>query len=239
VTWGYVNPCGFVINCIISYVLYGSSYHFWFFPALIYAICFATVLWRLKKGRIIIPLSIILYAIGVIGSAYYNVSKYFPVLGPFFTHSSFNTVRRIMLMGFPFFSGGYLVLKIKDKFRVYQSMILWMVSLAVWIIEIVIVVKRDFQQSIVLTYGLYPLVILTFIVLLQNLVTGLKGIADICRKLANFTYYVHPAIIMLINLVFRETVSNTMMFILTVIVTFFSGVLLCRVNEPMLSRWIN
>lgn len=33
-TWGYRNPISFTYECIYSFFINGSSYHFWFFPAL-------------------------------------------------------------------------------------------------------------------------------------------------------------------------------------------------------------
>lgn len=56
-------------------------------------------------------------------------------------------------------------------------------------------------RNIVLTFGLYPLVLSTLTVLVQNPLPKLQGISDTSRKLANFTYYAHPALILLINFV--------------------------------------
>ena len=209
-----------------------------------FALCFTTLLWKLGCKTIIIPLSIILYTLGVLGCAYYNVFQNAPVLGVFFQHSQFNSIRRILLMGFPFFVGGYLVLQIRNKISKIHGQVMWILSLLIWIIEIVIVVKLQLQQSIVLTFGLYCLVISILIVLLQNPCPRLNKIASTNRKLANFTYYVHPAFIMLITFVWgivfsgQQAIPNTALFLLTVVVTLIVGLLICRFNIPILNKLI-
>lgn len=238
VQWGHGNLKGFIVNCIITFVYYGSSYHFWFFPALIFSLCFTTFLWKSGGKRVIIPLSIILYTIGVLGCAYYNAFQSIPVLSQFFSHPQFINIRRILLMGFPFFSGGYVVLESKEKFTKQPGLFLWFVCFIISILDLGIVIKMQFQQSIVLTFGLYPLVISTFIVLLRNPMPKLQGIADTSRKLANFTYYAHPAFILSIELIARRSVPNTVMFLLTVISTFAVALLILKIDKPIFNKLI-
>lgn len=234
--WGHANFKGFIINCLITFVYYGSSYHFWFFPALIFSLCFTTLLWKLGSKRVVIPLSLVLFTVGVLGCAYYNATQNIPVFGQLFAHPQFDNIRRILLMGFPFFSGGYIVLKSKEKISKQDCLFLWFVSLMIWILEIVMVIKMQYQRSIVVTFGLYPLVVSTLIVLLKNPLPRLKGIADTSRKLANFTYYAHPAFILLIGLVAGRDVPNTVLFLLTSVTTFVVGLLICKLNNSTLKK---
>ena len=141
-------------------------------------------------------------------------------------------------MGFPFFSGGYIVLKSKEKISKQQGLRLWIVSLMIWILEIVVVVNMQYQRSIVLTFGLYPLVLSTLTVLVQNPLPKLQGFSHTSQKLANFTYYAHPAFILLIGLVAGHNVPNTVLFILTTVTTFVVGLLICRMNKPIFNKII-
>ena len=178
------------------------------------------------------------FIVGVLGCAYYNVFQNIPLLGQFFTHPQFDNIRRILLMGFPFFSGGYIVLKSKEKISKQQGLRLWIVSLMIWILEIVVVVNMQYQRSIVLTFGLYPLVLSTLTVLVQNPLPKLQGFSHTSQKLANFTYYAHPAFILLIGLVAGHNVPNTVLFILTTVTTFVVGLLICRMNKPIFNKII-
>ena len=243
VKWGHANIKGFIVNCIESFFYYGSYYHFWFFPALIFALCITTFLWQSKYRNIIIPLSIFLYSLGCLGCSYYNVSKNIPVLGQFVTHPHFNSIRRILLMGFPFFVGGYVVIKIKDKITKQQSVVIWIATILIWIVEIVFVVEKGFQNNIVLSFGLYPFVIFTMIVLLNHSFTKLKGIAGYCKKLASFTYYAHPAFIIVVSFGFRiiskSNIPNTLLFISTTLAALVVGLILCIVDKPFINRIIS
>ena len=238
IQWGYLTTKGFIVNCIISFVYYGSSYHFWFFPALIFALCFTTLLWRIGQKRIMLPLSIILYIVGVLGCAYYHLCLNIPVLGQFYVSPQFTNIRRILLMGFPFFSGGYLVNIIKDRFSKQKGLRLWAVSLIIWILEIVIIVNKQCQQNIVLTFGLYPLVITTLIILLQNPCPGLQEDGTRCKTIATFTYYAHPIIILVIRQMYAE-IPNTVLFLLTSFFTLVLGLLLFKVNNSTIKKLVS
>ena len=237
IQWGYYNPKGFAINCVVSFIFYGSSYHFWFFPALIFALCFTTLLWKMRYQKIIIPLSIILYIIGVLGCAYYNLCRGLPLLSKLFEHELFTAIRRILLMGFPFFAGGYLVLSVENVINKRQSLLMWIVSLTVWIIEIVIVIQNRYQRNVIITFGLYPFVIFTFIVLLKNPLQRFVSIAGTCRQLANFAYYSHPALIMVIEVLINR-ISSTGMFLLVTVASTALGLVICKCNNPLLNELI-
>lgn len=221
---GHRNIRRFFAKSIVNFIWHGSFYHFWFFPALIFALCFTTLLWKIKCRRLIIPLSLIMYIPGCLGCAYYNLVKTLPILGPLVTHPQFKTIRRIFMMGFPFFAGGYLVLKLREKISRKKIPYFLIIFLIIWIAELLLVVRLDFQDSIVTTFGLYPLVIFILIILLQNPLPHLRKPAAACRKIASFTYYSHPAIILLISYTYKtllhKTLPNTALFLITAIFTF-------------------
>ncbi len=235
--WGHLNAKGYIVKCIVSFVYYGSFYHFWFFPALLFALCFTTLLWRLGCKNIILPLSILFYAVGVLGCAYHKICRFIPVLGQLYESSQFTNIRRILLMGFPFFAGGYLVNIVKDKLSKRQGLCIWAVSFIIWIVEIIIVVRMQCQQNIVLTFGLYPLVLSTFIVLLQNPWSSMQEKGSRCRKMAALTYYIHPVIIIMIRLMYKE-IPNTLLFLLTLLFTRVLGLLICKVNNPTINKLV-
>lgn len=203
---------------MLSFFFYGSAYHFWFFPALIYAVCFTNLLWKSNLKGLILPLSFVLYGIGVLGCSYYNICKTIPIIGYLYDHPQFTDIRRIVFMGFPFFAGSQLVIKMEDRISKRPGLFLWVSSIIIWLLEIGIVIKMRYQRSLVLTFGLYLLVLSTLIVLLKNDLPCLRQAAGIRRKLASFTYYSHPAFILLINFAFGtlgsepQQISNTGLF---------------------------
>lgn len=44
ISWGHTSIKGYIVNCLMSFFISGSHYHFWFFPALIFSVCAVTLL---------------------------------------------------------------------------------------------------------------------------------------------------------------------------------------------------
>lgn len=162
-TWGYMHIKGFAFDCVYSFFISGSYYHFWFFPALLIAVCITTVVFKLGMQKFLIPSSILLYILGCLGCSYYKLGSQIPIIGEIFQSGLFELIRRILLMGFPFFVSGYMVKKIEEKrkqvFATRYMLICWVPVCLVWLLEIVCVIWFGWQENIILTFGLYPLVI--------------------------------------------------------------------------------
>ncbi|MCM1458720.1 MAG: acyltransferase [Bacteroides sp.] len=120
---GHLDLKDFLIKSIYQFIVTGSHYHFWFFPALIFAVCFTTLLFKFKCNKLCIPLSIFLYIIGCLGCSYYEIGTKIPILQNLFLSSHFNLIRRVLLMGVPFFISGYLVYKIKIRYVAINKML--------------------------------------------------------------------------------------------------------------------
>ena len=242
IQWGHENLRGFLSNCLLGFLTYGSYYHFWFFPALLFSLCLSELLWKLKARRALVPMSILLYLIGCMGCSYYNICRSIPILGALFSYSGFETIRRILLMGFPFFVSGYLILQVKDRLA-KRILRVWTGSMIAWILEIALVVHMHLQRSIVLTAALYSLVVSTIILLLRTKAEKLSPYSETSRRLANYTYYVHPVFILVLSSAYHtvlgEVIPNTMLFLMTVLGTFLSGTFLIRMKYPFIQNLIS
>ena len=244
--WGYLNMKGYLVSCFYSFIVTGSHYHFWFFPALIFSVCLTTIIYKLKINKILIPLSIVLYIIGCLGCSYYNIGINIPLLNHVYKLSQFDIIRKIIFMGFPFFICGSLVNKIQNKIRNIFSfsfyLYLILVSIILWLSEIYFVINYNLQVNIVITFGLYLLVIAVMLFLLHDPLSNYKNISIKCKYLANFTYYSHPFFILLILLfgefIFHTDVTATVMFILITLVTCLAGLLLIKLNNRYLNLLI-
>ncbi len=104
---------------IRSFFLSGSYCQLWYFVALIVAaLLLYFLVTRLKlKDKYIVGISIILYAIGILGSSYSEIIKsYFgnwKISVDYY--EIFNTTRNGFFFGFPYIYMGYLINKNKDK----------------------------------------------------------------------------------------------------------------------------
>lgn len=82
-------------------------------------------------------------------------------------------------------------------------------------------------NNIIITFGLYPLVAVTLLILLRNPLPAYRDFSDKCAALADFTYYSHPLFMEAFSLagvwLLNREISATPMFLLTVSATFAIG----------------
>lgn len=230
---GYQAPGKFLLRCVYTFFLSGSSYHFWFFPALIFAVCAATVIFRLRWEKILLPLSFVLYAVGCLGCSYRALGLRIPGLSALYTLEKFTAIRRILLMGFPFFLSGLLVSKILERLKRRRIApgklwLPWLVLVGLWLLEIVLVRCMDWQENIILTFGLYPLTVATLVLLLCHPMPQHRELSRRCRTMADFTYYAHPLVITLLSFgaerALGREIPETLLFVLVVLITGLLGV---------------
>lgn len=222
--WGHTNLKGFVAHCFYSFTVSGSHYHFWFFPALIVSMCIVTFVYRGGLQRFLFPISIILYIIGCMGCSYSVVGLVIPGLSWLYKLDAFLWIRRVFLMGFPFFTAGIAIDWIKnhiDRAGVKTQVLLLVTAISVWLIEIVFINLLDLGATIIITFGLYPLVTYLFVFLLLHPGNYGKTAAQ-SHISADWTYYAHPLVIIGIQKIFDifgTTVGNTLLFLLTLLLT--------------------
>lgn len=240
ISWGHGQIKGFVVTSALNFLIKGSYYHFWFFPALMISVCIVTLFYKIKLQKLLFPLGLILYTVGCIGCSYYSIGIKIPLLSQLYGFSEFLVIRRIFLMGLPFFICGQFVNKIRSKaLKLGNSklFVLLTAAIAVWFAEIILVVKMGLQQNIIITFGLFLLVIAVMLFLLKNPLPKFRKLSEKCRILANFTYYSHP-LIMLVIKTFIASVPNLVMFVSTVIVAAVIGLVLSKFSNNKIVKLI-
>lgn len=108
---------GFIADCVVRFVWLGSFYHFWYFPALFICIIITTISFKMKKMNVLYFITLALYIIGVMGCAYYQIAIQVPIVSKVVTYSGFENIRRVFMMGLPFFMLGYLLCVFDKKKR--------------------------------------------------------------------------------------------------------------------------
>lgn len=237
----------FVKDCIRRVLTTGISEHFWFFPALIISVCITTLCFRLGFGRLLYVVSLLLYGVGCLGCSYHGLGTKLPFLANLYAHPQFLQIRRILMMGLPFFLAGYLVYRIKDRVlspaREKWILPCWVGSVILWLGEIALVRVLKWEVNIYITFGLYLLLITTLLLLLKNPLPQYRTAADSCRMLANFTYYAHPAVIMALALFYNRflglSLTETPKFLLTVGITLVGGLICRRLDNKWINRIMN
>lgn len=237
---GAISFIEFVVTYIIDFIFYGSWYHFWFFPALIISVILTYVLYKRVGLKWLFVISILLYTLGCIGCSYYTLGIRIPFLNILFKSNYFTAIRRVFLMGFPFFTAGGMVKCLYDRFY-YNKTKKWQAvcfSVILWLAEIFLVIGLKLQQNIFITFGLFVLVIETLLFLLTHPMSDCAGMGNIARKLANFTYYSHPFVIKVLSAVLGIQSKGNLITLSVILITFVTAICLARLNNKFFNVFL-
>lgn len=98
-------PLGqFLVSKVKGFLFSGSYYHFWFYPAVIYALLFIGGVKKLLGHRalhFLIPLALALYALGLLGTGYLPIGQQIPGLRGLYGSEAFDAVMHLCFLGFP------------------------------------------------------------------------------------------------------------------------------------------
>ncbi len=242
---GYSALKWFAVSSVYNFFIKGSYYHFWFFPALIISMCLTTVFYKLNLKKLLLPVSLLLYVIGCIGCAYYKIGVRVPLLRIIYESGYFTIVRRIFMMGFPFFSCGKLIDILEKRLNKRGNakiFVMTAVSFVIWLVEIAAVLKFGLSANIIITFGLYPMLISVFLLLLRYPLPNCSKTASIFRTSANFTFYSHPLILELIKFIYARTsneeINSVPLYFVTVILAFAVSFVLLKLDNKILNKFI-
>jgi serine/alanine racemase len=229
----HIAVVALVKKFIIDFFINGVREHLWFFPALFFAVIVTTICYKLKVLKYLAMVSIILYIIGCLGCSYYAIGIKTPWFSTLIAHEYFFTlIRRVTMMGLPFFLLGGFIHKINRQSPIAKWSAIVFVTL-LYLAEIFVVIHFELQKNIVITLALYPLVgVITAFLLNHDLPQFIK-LAKNSKITADFMYYSHP--IFIIVLTHLQITSPTVLFFMVVALTILGGLSIPLINN----RWLN
>ena len=207
---------------LVDFLFNGSYYHLWYMVGVIYSMVVIYLICKFKLTKALLPLAVFCYAVGLLGTSYYGIGSRLPIMSTLFDSGWFLSVRRIFLMGFPFTALGWMISEGKLKLRISKKHLLFATTLValLFVAEIVAVTVTGMSRTIEITVFLYPLLFLLFQICLVYPLEGKGKIASACRDTANFTYFWHPVVI----LVLRKVVNaNFFLFTITTAICLLLG----------------
>ena len=207
---------------LVDFLFNGSYYHLWYMVGIIYSIAMIYLICKLKLSKVLLPLAIVCYVIGLLGTSYYGIDSRLPVLNMLFDSGWFLSIRRIFLMGFPFTVLGWVISKRKQKLHISNKHLPLAATLValLFVSEIIAVTVSGMSRTIEITIFLYPLLFLLFQVCLTYPLEGECKLASACRDTANFTYFWHPLVILALR---RVVNANFFLFTITTAVCLILG----------------
>lgn len=242
--WGKDDPIGFLKNTVTDFFIHGSHFHFWYFTALLFAICFAYLFYCLNLEKVAVALGLALYL------AYCFVLPAFPdssvsrvLLKDGVGVVGADDICHFLFYGFPYFSVGLAVRWIRSRreSKIPNPILFWVVpAVAVGYAATWLAARRwDGIYYGVALFSVYPLVAGILLLFLQNSFSRGARVAGACRKMANFTYYSHPILIW----IFDKTLGNTaflpnslVKFLTVAVVASLIGWAVFKINRPSFNK---
>ena len=201
---------GVIVGIVLNFFVYGSYYHLWYFIGIFFSLIIVTLCYLIRAEKILAYLSVILYLVGAMGCAYYQIGNKIPLFSMLISSSYFTLIRRILLMALPFFMMGYFLPKIPDR----KTLIKLVIAGVLFVGEIIFVNILELNINIIETIFLYIFLAYIMVWLLHHPLKEKKRQGESCRYLASFVYFSHPLFILIITQIGIE--KNTIVFMLTV-----------------------
>ena len=228
---------------IKSMFINGVGFHLWFLAALIIYAIITTYLYNNNKIKVLYPISIVLYTIGLLGSYYYQIGNILPVINKIINMPYFTTLCRLMLHGLPMFTMGVFIANYEDSLENIKSIhlfILVVVFFAVSVVEILFVLKVAKIQTNICSLGLCILTFPLFILLKNNPMNGFSNIAKPLKYISTFMYYSHPLFRTVIASAFMRVLGIDLvgkkMTIIVILACTITGYILYKINNKYLNR---
>lgn len=216
-----------------DFLFVGSVTHLWFFPAIIISVIITSIA---KKTNILnrLPwIAIALYLIGCLGNSYSSIGKQIPILAKLYTYRHFTTIRRILMMGLPFFTMGYfLSIRSFYDYTLKRIRVLLPLSIVLWTVEIIAIRRFSLGSNIIITPFLYVMLLMVLVRLLYGQRGKYGTLAGYSKIAANFMYYAHPFFMSLV------TAPRTLRFLIVIVYSLIGGFVIYKANSKTLNRLV-
>ncbi len=240
---GSMSMADFLKHQLIALFISGTGFHLWFMASLMIYVVLAGFLYQKKKLKVLYPMAIVLYLIGLLGSYYDFIGNRIPLLSAFISSYYFTTWCRLFLHGLPMFTMGLYIAENDKKLMQIDNgkLCLFSAVLAVLsFIEIYLVVRYGNNGTNICSLFLCLLTLPFFILLLKNPMQEQSGLARTLKYISTFMYYSHPlfrtVLASALMRLFGLGLSDLLMSIIVVILCTVFGFILYKLNNKYLNK---
>ena len=213
-----------------GFFLTGSYYHFWFYPAAIYSLLIIGGVKKLlgqRAIRFLMPLAVVLYLVGLLGTGYLPLGQQIPGLKFLFGLEDFEALMHLFLLGFPAVVFGMAAAKGDRKCSGFAVLL----AAALYVAESAMLCFclgwREDPQMLIST----PMLTVLFLRWAQNSrCSGKKINHALFRIISGGMYNVHPLILAGFAVVGPE-MDGLMLFILCVLCSALFGWMLYHLRK--------
>lgn len=221
-----------------GFLFSGSYYHFWFYPAVIYALLFIAGIKKLlgnRSLRLLIPLSITLYSIGLLGTGYLPIGRKIPGLQALYAVKDFDAIMHLFFLGLPSVVFGMAAAHEKKKRSGRSVIFAAAVYLAESILLCLILNWKENPQMLLST----PLLTACFLQWAQSRSTHTTRVNPaLCRTVSAGMYNVHPLILAAFAVMLPELAGPLAFLLCTAISVLFGWLLYCLRKNPFIALFM-
>lgn len=226
------NIKSYIADCVTRFFFLGPYYHLWYIPSLLIGICLMTFFKKINFMKGFCVFTVFLYVVGVLSCAYAEISAKITLLSSLNNFPYYDSIRKAILMGIPFFTAGFIVHYLRSRVKNVGLGVALFGILTV--AEIFLVLHMKWGSNIVITFALYPFTIFVLLFLLKHPYSSMKGSSLNCRKFSGFVYYAHPLVIVFLNC--AVVLPETLLFVLVCLVCVAFGIAIIKIGNKYLMK---
>lgn len=227
-------PLGqYLISRVTSFLFSGSYYHFWFYPAVIYALLFiggAKKLLGDQALHFLMPLAVILYLVGLLGTGYLPIGQQIPLLHAAFASANAEAIMHLAFLGFPSIVFGMFATHQAQVPSGRNVLLVFVIYVAECVILCIILGWRENPQMLIST----PLLTVVYLRWIQNSSLSAERVnTSLLRTVSAGMYNVHPLLLAAFAIVLPE-LNGIEAFVLCIAGSALVGWILYRLRKNQL-----
>lgn len=204
-------------------LLYGTYYHLWFFPCIIYTLIIIHMVQKWCMNRVLILISLFTYIFAAFTYGWNQIGQlWIPGFTQLMQWFDFDYIRRFAGVTLPFAVLGFIIIKTcefwigegKDRY-LWTA---WGISLILYILEVALVLKTGIADGTTVTFTLMPAIYFTFMLGLRYPMKSKRQIAVFSRRTSIVLYGLHPFILECMKKLFHACISQTFSWVLSILI---------------------
>ena len=216
-----MSPLETAVTIIKRFVFYGTYYHLWFFPCMIYSLLAIRLAMRWRAMGVLTVLSFVTCLLAAITYGWNQVGRTVILgLSRLLEWFDFDYIRRFAGVTLPFAVLGAFILKTASWWtREGRERVLWTAwigSLVLNVLEVEFVLRTGIAQGTTVTFTLIPAVYFTFLIALRYPLENRAAAGKFCRRTSVILYGLHPLILEGTEKALPGYFSETMLWVIAV-----------------------
>ncbi|MDD7794073.1 TraB/GumN family protein [Clostridium sp. 'White wine YQ'] len=206
------------LELIVKNILFnGISPSLWYLPALILSIGVVAIFLRKNWVKSLIILSVVVYAIGLLGDTYYGLILKSPIEKLVIAYNSiFVKTRNGLCFGVPFITLGVIINKYKLNERIKKAVIFILASSVIFGVEAYLLITNNIPVDNNMYVSLVILVPFIFIGLLNSKLSISERKSKLFRDMSLWVYCIHELLMGIIATLFPKVAGNTIIYFIVV-----------------------